>query len=305
MNSSILIFNLSGGLTDMKKNLISITIFCETNNYYFTIKDCCARPQDIHFDKIIDENIKKNKYMYDVKELFDEKTFFIYKNYISYDNIKNKISDINTFNFYSIYNVHSIFSDNLKRNYLIENHKKIIYDSTKEFEYIYMGNHFYFINPIDINKYLCDIEFHKSVIPNKKIIDAVNSFLNEVKYAYNFIHYRYEKDMVESVNKASKFKNILLDDILNLNFFKNNNLPIYIATTDIENFYENKLSLKKIEDYNNIFYNKNKFTFFDENAFFDFMIGLNSLEIIGFSFSGFSISLNNLKKTQNYYDKIL
>ena len=58
MNSSILIFNLSGGLTDMKKNLLSINIFCETNNYYFTIKYCSAKPQDNHFKKIIDENIK-------------------------------------------------------------------------------------------------------------------------------------------------------------------------------------------------------------------------------------------------------
>jgi len=305
MNSSILIFNLSGGLTDMKKNLLSITIFCETNNYYFTIKYCSAKPQDIHFKKIIDENIKKNDYMYDVKELFDEKTFFIYKNYISYDNIKNNISDINTFNFYSIYNVGSIWSDKIKRDYLIENHKKIIDDSTKKFEYIYMGNHFHFISSIPIYNYLCDIKFHNSVIPNKKIMDAVNLFLNEVKYTYNLIHYRYEEDIKNHVNQSTKFKNILLDDILNLNFFKNNDLPIYIATTNIENFYENKLSLKKIEDYNNIFYNKNKFPFFNENAFFDFMIGLNSVEFLGFSYSGFSTVLNELKKTHNYYDKIL
>jgi len=305
MNSSILIFNLSGGLTDMKKNLLSISIFCETNNYYFTIKYCSAKPQDIYFNEIIDETIKKNGYMYDFKELFDEKTFLIYKNYISYDNIKNKIYDINTFNFYSIYDVKSIFHDKLKRDYLIENHKKLIHDSTKEYEYIYMGNHFHFISSINIYKYLIDIEFHKSIIPNKKIIDALNLFLNEVKYPYNFIHYRYEKDMVDLVNTVSKFKNNLLDDILNLNFFENNNLPIYIASTDIENFYENKLTLKKIEDYNNIFYNKNKFPFFDENAFFDFMIGLKSVEVLGYSNSGFSILLNELKKTKNYYDKIL
>jgi hypothetical protein len=168
-----------------------------------------------------------------------------------------------------------------------------------------MGNHFHFISSIQIYKYLCDIEFHKSVIPNKKIIDAVNLFLNEVKYSYNFIHYRYEEDMVNYVNTITKPKNILLDDILNLKFSKNNDLPIYIASTNIENFYENKLILKKFEDYNNIFYNKNKFAFFNENAFFDFMIGLNSVEFLGFSYSGFSRVLNELKKTKNYYDEIL
>ena len=244
--------------------------------------------------------------MYDVKELFDEKTFFIYKNYISYDNIKNDISDINTFNFYSIYNVGSIFHDKLNKTYLIEHYKRLIYDSTKDFKYIYMGNHFYFISSsIPIYDYLCDIEFHNSVIPNKKIIDAVNLFLKEVNYSYNFIHYRYEEDMKNYVNTRTNFKNILLDDILNLKFFKNNDLPIYIATTNIENLYENKFTLKKIEDYNNIFYNKNKFAFFNENAFFDCMIGLNSVEFIGFSYSGFSIVLNELKKTKNYYNKLL
>ena len=85
-----------------------------------------------------------------------------------------------------------------------------------------MGNHFHFISSIKIYNYLYDIKFHNSVIPNKKIIDAVNLFLNEVKYAYNLIHYRYEEDMKNYVNTSTKFKNIVLDDILNLNFFKNN-----------------------------------------------------------------------------------
>jgi hypothetical protein len=152
---------------------------------------------------------------------------------------------------------------------------------------------------------LYDIEFHKSVIPNKKILDAVNSFMRKVKSPYNFIHYRYEEDMVKYVNTIKKFKNILLDDILKLNFFKKNDLPVYIATTDIEHLYKNKHILKNIEDYNNIFYNKNKFIYFDENAFFDFMVGLNSVEVLGFSNSGFSCVLNKLKNTKNYYDNIL
>jgi len=307
MNRSTLIFNLSGGLTDMKKNLLSIKIFCENNNYYFTIKNCPAKPQDDNFNKIVPDNIKRNDYMYDVKELFDEKTFLIYKNYISYDNIKNKIKESNTFNFSSIYKVDSIFADNNNNKYLVENHKKIISDLTNDYEYIFMGNHFHFISSINIcgPLGLYDIEFHKSVIPNKKILDAVNSFMCEVKSPYNFIHYRYEEDMVEYVNTIKKFKHILLDDIFKLNFFKKNDLPVYIATTDIEHLYKNKHILKNIEDYNNIFYNKNKFIYFNENAFFDFMVGLNSVEVLGFSNSGFSIVLNKLKKTNNYYDKIV
>ena len=305
MNNSLLIFNLSGGLTDMKKNLLSIKIFCENYNYNFTIKFCCARPQDINFNNFIPESVKNNNYMYDIKELFDEKTFFIYTNYVSYDAIKDKITDTNTFDFYSNYNVHSIFSDINLKKYLIENHKKIIDDSTKKFEFIYMGNSFHFMTTFDIAPYLFDINFHNSVIPNKKILDAVNSFKNEIKAPYNFIHYRYEPDMVNAVNSVSKFKHILLDDILNLNFFQKNDLPVYIATSDIENLHKNKHILKNIEDYNNLFYNKNKFMYFDENAFFDFMIGLHSLEMIGFKKSGFSYTLNRLKNTNNYYDTIL
>jgi hypothetical protein len=305
MNSSILIFNLTGGLTDMKKNLISINIFCENNNFYFTIKYCSAKPQDSNFSNLIPDNIKKNNYQYDVKELFDEETFLIYKNYIPYENIENEVSDSNTFNFLSIHNVNSIFQDKDRRNFLIENHKEIIYNAAKDFKFIYIGNHFYFISSIDVNSYLYSIEFNKSVIPNKKILNEFNKFINEVKYPYNFIHYRYEEDMVKYVNSVSEFKVILLNDILESNLFKNNNLPIYIATSDIENLYKNKMISKKIEEYDNIFYNKNKFVYFNENAVFDFMVGLNAIEIFGFRKSGFSIVLNNLKDTKNYYDKIL
>jgi len=75
---TILIFNLSGGFTDMKKNLIAITLFTKEHNYKFTIKNCTARPQSLDLNRSkIEESIIKNGYMYDVKHLFDEKNAFI------------------------------------------------------------------------------------------------------------------------------------------------------------------------------------------------------------------------------------
>jgi hypothetical protein len=58
-----------------------------------------------------------------------------------------------------------------------------------------------------------------------------------------------------------------------------------------------------INFYQNIFYKKNtKLEYFDENAWVDFKIGMESAEICGFSYSGFSANLNRLKETHNYYN---
>ena len=41
---------------------------------------------------------------------------------------------------------------------------------------------------------------------------------------------------------------------------------------------------------------------FEEKGFIDYMIGLNSLQVIGHKNSSFSVMLNNLKATNNYYN---
>ena len=48
--------------------------------------------------------------------------------------------------------------------------------------------------------------------------------------------------------------------------------------------------------------NHTKLEYFDENAWVDFKIGMESEEICGFSYSGFSFNLNILKETHNYYN---
>ena len=81
--------------------------------------------------------------------------------------------------------------------------------------------------------------------------------------------------------------------------FKNPNLKIYIATSNIKNvinkeskFYDKILTKNEdeLKDYN-----------FEELAFVDYMFGLHSNEVFGHKKSSFSNMLNHLKKTSNYY----
>lgn len=291
---TILIFNLSGGFTDMKKNLLAITLFTKEHNYKFTIKNCTARPQmlDLNTSKI-DEQIIKNGYMYDVKNLFDEKTFLIYDNYISFETIDS--CDQNTFDFNTTCKPSLIFKD---RSHL-SNYKTIIKEIDKP--YIYMGNHFYFYSGYNITS-VYSKEFNATIIPSSKILNEYNNFMSTIDFQYNFIHFRYENDMKKMLTVLKNIKSLdyTLSDVIKLNAFENN-LKIYVATTDIEDFYDKKLIENPLDTYN-IFYNKKKCVFFDENAFIDFLIGMNSVEVLGFSHSGFSVCLNKLKNKNKYYN---
>jgi hypothetical protein len=293
---SILIFNLSGGLTDMKKNWISIMLFTKQYNYKFTIKYCTARSQTFS-DKKIDEEVIKNNYMYDVKNLFNEKTFQIIENYISFEKINHDICEENTYDFYEKYKPWEIFSN---KNTL-KNYKDILNEIDKK--YIYVGNHFHFYAGYDVSSILYSKYFNDTIIPNDRIINEYNNFISNINDKYNFIHFRYEKDMVKFCNYINKSIEYTLEDIINLKTFRNNNLNIYIATSDIEEFYDKKLIKNPIYTHKNLFYNKHKMPYFDENAFVDFLIGINSEEILGFEYSGFSVLLNKFKNTENYYNK--
>lgn len=305
MLTSVLIFNLSGGFTDMKKNLISIIKFTQEHNYKFTIKLCTARPQTFNEDKSdeveVDDEVIKNDYMYNIKNLFDEKTFTIYDNYISFETINKFITKDNTFDFYNTYKPWNIFKD---KKFLVD-YKSILKNTNKD--YIYMGNHFHFYADYDVKNVLFSKEFNSTIIPSSKILNEYNRFITNVNFEYNFLHYRYEKDIKNMVNgkKDDVFVDITLDNILQSNMFENNNLKTYVATTSIEDFFAEKKIKNPLDKYN-IFYNKNKMRYFDENAFVDFLIGMNSVEVVAFSNSGFSIVLNKLKnKTDKYYDLIL
>ena len=295
-NKNILIFNLSGGLTDMKKNWISIMLFTQEYKYKFTIKYCTARPQSFIKPNEIPKSVIQSNYNYDVKNLFDEKTFNILNNYVSFNEIKDDICKENTFDFYNIYKCHEIF----KNKNMLENYKDILNNIDKK--YIYMGDHFHFYARYDVRAILFSKKFNDTIIPSSKILEEYNNFISKIyEEKYNFIQYRYEKDMVEYCKSINKPIHCTLEQVIDLKKFKNNDLKIYIATSDIEDFYDMGVIKNHIDTYTNLFYNKKKMMYFDENAFVDFLIGINSEEVLGFSGSGFGILLNQLKNTNNYY----
>ena len=113
--NNLLVFDLGGGFADMIKTILCIVDFTSKNNFKFTIRYCTCRPQDK--TKPVSENIKLNNYSYDVTNLFDEKTFLIYDNYVPYNTVKEKIIEENTYDFYTDKILGNLF-DNNKKEYM-------------------------------------------------------------------------------------------------------------------------------------------------------------------------------------------
>ena len=79
--------------------------------------------------------------------------------------------------------------------------------------------------------------------------------------------------------------------------FKNNNLKIFIATSNIK-------KIINCSKYNNLIYKNDDMLMdlnFEQRAFIDYMFGINSVECYGHSKSSFSVMINNIKQTDNYY----
>ena len=130
---------------------------------------------------------------------------------------------------------------------------------------------------------------------------------NLLPNTYNFIHFRYESDFTDFF----KINHILsIDSLLNRINFKKNKLKIYIACSNIKNLSNTIYLVNNIYSYKNIIfkddfieeYNLNYLNF-EELAFIDFLIGVNSCEVYGHSKSSFSSLLNIFKNTTNYYNK--
>lgn len=95
-----------------------------------------------------------------------------------------------------------------------------------------------------------------------------------------------------------------IDEILKHFKFKNNYL-IFLSTNDAQNLHNKKLMYKNFSSYENLICKLENELSYDQNAFVELLIGLNSEEVCGNSLSGFPTSLNILKKTSNYYDNTL
>jgi hypothetical protein len=270
----ILIFDTNGGLCNQFYDIINAINFCLSHNIYFTFRYCAFRNDNL-----------LSWYSQPFEKLFDTGFLDNYHLYINYHTIKDNLTNENCFN---------LNSDILAPIFLNENHilEQLInlnkeYVVLKQFWSLYKFRvHVYNITNINIipsrnimNKY---IELRNSIVNNKP---------------YNFIHYRYEIDFTDYF----KIDIESLDSLLERLKFQNNELNIYIATTNVKHL----LNLNDSK-YHNILYKDDDSLFyfnFEERAFIDYMFGINSIECYGHIKSSFSHMINQKKSTYNFYNK--
>ena len=134
----------------------------------------------------------------------------------------------------------------------------------------------------------------RSIVNNKRVTSETGAFI------------RYENDFTSYFN----INYILsIDSLLNRLIFKDNDLKIYIACSDIKKLSKTVYLCNDVNSYKNIIFKDDYFKKynihnlnFEEKAFIDFLIGINSQEIYGHSKSSFSGMINMFKNTKNYYD---
>jgi hypothetical protein len=259
----------AGGLCNQIYDIMNGINFCLENNIFFTFRYC----------SFINENLTSWTEE-PFEKLFDLNLFNEYKLYVNYHTIKDDLTNENCFNLNDRYLASNVFNKDNILNQIIDLNKK--YVVLKQFWTLYNFRHF------------IDNTIYKRVLPSKRIMSKYIELKNKIikDDLYNFIHYRHEIDFPIEVESLD----ILLEKIK----FKNNEIKTYIATTNIKN-------LLNLQDnkYKNILY-KNEDELldfnFEERAFIDFTFGLNSVQHYGHNRSSFSVMINSLKNTNNYYN---
>ena len=274
----ILIFDTSAGLCNQIWCIQATVHFCNTFNIKFAFRYANFREGTYGFLKV------------PFNKLFSNKSFINNINYIKFRNIKDDITDINSIDLSLIREHNDKYIDDILYNY--QNVDK---------KYFIVGNAFwtyYKFKDDNILKYL---------VPPKTIMNIYKKVKKDIgNRKYNIIHYRYEDDMKSYVNSLNKeFYKPKLDILLKKKLFKNNKLCTYICSHNVENFYKFGLIEKPLNKYNIIWKNIKECSElnYEENAFIDFLIAKDCKEFYGFSNSSFSQVINNLKNTDNYYDK--
>ena len=270
----IIIFDTWSGLCNQFYDIFCGINFCLYNNYKFTFRYCSFRNKDL----ISWYNIRFD-------ELFYMSLFQKYEHlYVDYDTLQ--LTSDNTYNLDCKCSI-ELFTN----NYIYE-----INQIDKEYIILkqFCGIH-QFTNVIDNNIY-------NYILPSNRLIDLYNKIKNDLcldNCEYNFIHYRYEHDFTTYFDVKIENLENLIERIEPK--FKNQNLKIYIATSNIKNVIDlnnSKFSSKIITKNEDELTNYN----FEELAFIDYMFGLNSNEVFGHNKSSFSIMLNSIKQTNNYYN---
>jgi hypothetical protein len=312
----ILIFDSITGTTEQIRNLRFFVYFSKKYNLQFSIRYASCRSLDL-----------KKVTLYDFKNLFnDEKMFENTESYIPYDSIKNKITSENCVDFYKNYEIEKYFwRYDYKDNYYKEKTLDLInVIKSSSYEYIILGPSFHWWY-YDIDKpkqYLLELindqltltwkdkndndsEESILVIPSEKIMNKFELFKKRINNSkYNFIHYRYEDDYNHDfITSGNHYIVPMIDDLIEHVPFKEK-LPIYIATSSIELLHKKGLMKYPLENYSEIIYkNDCADLFFDEAGFLDYLIGIYSEEVYGFSKSGLSSELIFIKKYKNMSEK--
>jgi len=272
----ILIFDTHSGLCNQFYDIACGLNFCLINNIQFTFRYASFRNPDL----CSWTNVR-------FTELFNDDFFKKYPLYIEYD-VFNKLHKLNENNTHNLENKRAIeiFGFDNILNQLKHTDKEFII--LKQFWAIHR-----FKNIV--------IDIYKDIKPSKKIIDKYEEiktqlFPNDEKY--NMLHYRYESDFINHFKIQHMHSLDFLIDNIN---YKNKSIKTYIASTNIKNMLNNNNNNSNI-----IFKNEEHLQHFnfEENAFIDYLFGINCEEIYGHSYSSFSNLLNNFKKTHNCYDRI-
>ena len=267
----IFIFDTRGGLCNQFYDINCGINFCLLHNFKFTFRYCLFRNADLI-----------SWYERNFDDLFDTKMFEKYDNYIKFETLE--LTDENTYNLHDIRECRTFLTNNYLEELLKIDKPYIV---LKQIHGVYK-----------FSKIIDNIYPH--ILPSKKILnlyEKIKRTLLSDNEKYNFIHYRYEIDFTSYFKiNVDSLENVISNTIEK---FKNPNLKIYIATSNIKNvinkeskFYDKIITKNEddLKDYN-----------FEELAFVDYMFGLHSNEVFGHRNSSFSSMLNNLKKTSNYY----
>jgi hypothetical protein len=269
----ILIFDTYGGLCNQMYDINSAINFCTEMKINFSFRHCSLR----------NENLVTWSDS-DFSELFDDKFLHLFDLYIPYSKLKNLINQDNSFN-YDSKRVLFLFDKNLD---LFTQFKGV----NKEFIFLKQF--------IGIHDYLQSPNIHCSnILPSNEILSEYyfNSEALDVP-VYNFLAYRYERDFTTYFNISNITR---LDFLLSSVSFKNKNIPIYVACSNIEQLSEPFL-FGSINDYNVIYKKRNVLNNFEKNAFLDFLFGKNAQEVCGHIKSSFALQLNFFKGSKNFYE---
>ena len=271
----ILIFDTTTGLCNQFYDIVNGINFCLKHNITFTFRYCAFRNKNL-------TSWKKKPF----NELFDTSFLNQYKLYIDYNTIKDDITNENCFNKDGNLVGHQFLKEDDILGQLTNLNKKYIV--IPQIWWVYKFRDF------------VDNTIFNRILPSKHLMDRYVEIKNTVvnDQQYNFIHYRYEHDFKNYFNLTIES----LDSVLKKVRFKEKNLKIFIATSNIH-----KLINLKNPKYNKLLYKDDNLLLdlnYEQCAFIDYMFGLGAQECYGHKNSSFSVMLNTIKNTENYYNLI-